>query len=241
MILAVLVAALVYSLLTSGLQLRLPPMANPPLRTLVVEGALTHVSLAAVRQAVQAHMHGGFFSLDVDAVRRAIEALPWVERARVRRAWPDTVHVAITEQVPVARWGADGVLNANGIVFLHDAKDTLTGLPHFNGPPGSGATILDEYTMMRRLLRSTKLDIRTVTMDARGAWNLVFAHGLTLHLGRRDERRRLARFARIVLPALAGRLPEAAYVDMRYPNGFAVGWKAESAAGSQNEDISSHG
>jgi cell division protein FtsQ len=239
-VLAALVAALVYSLLNSGLQVRLPPLANPPLRTLVVEGALTHVSLAAVRQAVRAHLHGGFFNLNVSAVRRAIEALPWVERARVRRAWPDTVHVTITEQVPVARWGTDGVLNADGVVFMHDAH-ALAALPRFKGPPGSGATILHEYTMMRRLLRSTKLDIRTVTMDARGAWNLVFAHGLTLHLGRRDERQRLARFARIVLPALAGRLPAAAYVDMRYPNGFAVGWKAKSAAGSQDEDISSHG
>ncbi len=44
----------------------------------------------------------GLFSVDVGAVRRSVERLPWVRRARVVRTLPSTITVAVDEWVPVA-------------------------------------------------------------------------------------------------------------------------------------------
>ena len=52
-----------------------------------------------------------------------IEALPWVARVSVRRTWPDAVSLYITEQVPVARWNSQQLLNAAGQPFAAIAHE----------------------------------------------------------------------------------------------------------------------
>lgn len=72
---------------------------------------------------------------------------------------------------------------------------------------------------------------------------MVFEGGLTVSLGREDERQRLAQFLR-VYPSLVAdpqHLPER--VDMRYAHGFAVRWrdnedaKAAAAANDSREKV----
>ena len=50
-------------------------------------------------------------------------------------------------------------------------------------------------------------------------------------LGRREIDERLYRFFDVVAPALANDLKRVAYVDLRYTNGFAVGWREAQPAG----------
>ncbi len=67
----------------------------------VVEGA-TQSGAPVVRRA--AALRPGLALLDVDraAVVRRVTSLPWVLRAEVRREWPGTVRIAVTERAPVA-------------------------------------------------------------------------------------------------------------------------------------------
>src|SRR5437763_1338440 len=65
--------------------------------TLEVSGDLTHVTADQVRLAVSARLNTGFYDLDLAAVKAEIEALPWVARARVERAWPAAVRVRVWE------------------------------------------------------------------------------------------------------------------------------------------------
>ncbi len=59
--------------------------------------------------------------VEVEAVARAVENLPWVHTASARRLWPATVEVTVTERRPVAVTSADGeswaVLDASGRVL----------------------------------------------------------------------------------------------------------------------------
>ena len=49
---------------------------------------------------------------------------------------------------------------------------------------------------------------------------------MTVRLGRRDVDERLDRFIRTASQVIAHRLNDIAYVDMRYSNGFAIGWRS---------------
>ncbi len=88
--------------------------------------------------------------LSLGSSARAIERLPWIATARVRRSWPDTVIVTVTERVPVAVIGGMFV-DASGRVLstapgfaplLAVRIDTGASAP---APPGPGGTVAPVY------------------------------------------------------------------------------------------------
>jgi len=66
--------------------------------------------------------------------------------------------------------------------------------------------------------------LRTVEMDDRGALIFSLSGGQEIRLGREAHEARLDRFFAVAAPALETELDRIRYIDLRYPNGFAVGW-----------------
>ena len=85
------------------------------------------------------------------------------------------------------------------------------------------------YLEVQPRLAGGGLRIMRLTLDERGAWELELGDGLQVRLGRQDVHERLERFIRLASPMVAKRVGEISYVDMRYTNGFSVGWNARSA------------
>lgn len=210
-----------------------PRIAGPTLTELVITGKLEHVSPQAVRATVRSALGSGFFTTDVSAVRAAVDALPWVETASVRRGWPHTLYIEINEETPAARWNGAGLMDARGHVFTLSGGQSWTGLPQLSGPDGSAAAVLAEYRTFGALLASKGLAIRKLNVDARGAATLELSDGICVRLGRQLAEVRLERFSTVALQVLAGQITRVAYVDMRYTNGFAVGWSREISAACQ--------
>lgn len=213
-----------------------PLLAGPALTQLVISGQLEHVQPQAVQNAVRAALGSGFFSTQVGKVQRAVAALPWVASASVRRSWPHTLYVDITEEQPLVRWNGDGLMDAQGRVFVHSDDAAWNSLPILNGPQGSEQDVLAEYHSFEALLAGRSLVLRQLTVDARGDASLQLANGLEVRLGRDNAELRLERFISVALPTLTSQLANIAYVDMRYPNGFAVGYcgSAGGAAATAN-------
>ena len=219
---AALVLAVAFGLL---LWLARPLLAGPKLTTLTVGGKLAHVDVSAVRAAVIPNLGSGFFTTHVDRIGNAVDALPWVAEAQVRREWPHTLHVDIVEEVPVARWGADGLMDAQGRVFVHSPDKAYASLPELSGRDDAAADVLAQYNTLSALVTARGIAIVSLSVDARGAATVELDDGIEVRLGREDATERLARFSAVALPALSAKLTAVAYVDMRYTNGFAVGWK----------------
>ena len=70
-----------------------------------------------IRAAVQPRLGKGFFALDLDAVQKAVAALPWVESVEARKRWPDTLELRIYERQPFARWNEKRLISRQGMVF----------------------------------------------------------------------------------------------------------------------------
>src|SRR3546814_2645498 len=58
-----------------------------------------------------------FFAIRLDQAQAAVDKLPWVDQAEVRKHWPDVVEVRIVEHRPFARWGDDQLLSEDGDLF----------------------------------------------------------------------------------------------------------------------------
>ncbi|HEX5339935.1 MAG TPA: cell division protein FtsQ/DivIB [Gammaproteobacteria bacterium] len=226
--LLLLIAALALTLRFSG-----PVFDGPALTTLIVQGELHQVSPLAVRAAVLSVVSGkGFFNVDMRRAQAAAQSLPWVATVTVRRGWPHTLYISLVEEVPVARWNGDSLMDAQGKVFVHGDVSAYAALPALSGPDGGAQDVLADYNSFVALTGPRGLGIAQLTVDARGAASVRLSDGIEVRLGREAAQQRLARFGAVALPALGAQLSSVAYVDMRYTNGFAVGWKTATVSGS---------
>jgi len=135
----------------------------------------------------------------------------------------------------VARWGADGLVNARAEVFTPEQVVSLARLPHLQGPDGYQQRVLDMHGRMQALVRPLQLEVSRLELTARRAWRVQLSNGLTLEVGRRHPLSRVARFVRVYPAILAAGAGEGRLtgVDLRYSNGFAAHWQATETATKQ--------
>jgi len=190
-----------------------------PLRTVQVDGRLEHVTGEEIKTVLARDLRGNFFTLDLAAGRTALQKLPWVRNADLRRRWPDRLEVTIEEHIPIARWGDRGLVDAHGDIF---AAGYSGDIPVFVAPPGTERELAVEYEHFRRILsRINKVPVRVV-VSPRRAWQIRLRDGLTLELGREQIEARLTRFVEAYGRTIGKLARHIDYVDLRYANGFAV-------------------
>lgn len=194
-------------------------------RRILVDAPFQRVSPVEVEQVVRANLRGGFMTADLGRLRRAVESLGWVDRARIQRVWPDGLRIEVVEQIAAARWGDDGLLNTRGELFMTGSRHVPPELPRLDGPSGTEAGVAQRYLAIQGRLVEQGLRVVALRLDARGAWEMDLANGVTVRLGRRQVDERMERFLRVAAPVIAGRAADISYVDMRYSNGFSIGWR----------------
>jgi cell division protein FtsQ len=211
--------------LTIGALAGLTWALDRPLRVISMDGSFQRVSPGQIEKAVAPYAHAGFMSADLDDIQRAVEALPWVDHARVQRRWPNSLHVTVVEQTAAARWGESGLLNTRGELFERAAAHVPAELPRLSGPEGSESQVAQRYMSAQGRMLEAGMRIAALRLDERGAWEMDLDSGVTVRLGRRDVDERIDRFIRTASQVIAHRMNEITYVDMRYSNGFAIGWR----------------
>jgi cell division protein FtsQ len=206
---------------------------NQPIESVAVAGRFQRVTRVDVERAVKAQVRGaGLLSVDLAAVRGAIHRLPWVDAVSVQRAWPRGLDVSLTEQSAAARWGEHDLLNTRGELFNADERHIPPELAQLSGPAGKESVVAQRYLAAEGRLLQAGLRLSALRLDARGAWELDLANGVTVRLGRRQVDERFEKFMNTALKLVTQRGEDIAYVDMRYTNGFAIGWRGNAARGA---------
>ena len=200
-------------------------MLDRPIRSIEISGPFQRVTALQIEEAIAADLEDGFVSADLGDIRERIVALPWIDQATVARRWPSRLRITVTEQVPAAIWGERGLLNVRGELFVNDARHIPAELPRLSGPEARSAEVAKRYLEVRDRLIPVGLDLRRVHVDARGAWDMTLHNGVEVRLGRRDVDARTDLFLDVVADIITGRAAEIEYVDMRYSNGFTIGWQ----------------
>ncbi|MEM1438934.1 MAG: cell division protein FtsQ/DivIB [Pseudomonadota bacterium] len=196
-----------------------------PITGLTIDAEYQRVSSLQLTEAASDAIDGGFLTVRLDRIRESIEALEWVDTVSVRRVWPDQLHIVVFEQKPAARWGEGGLLNTRGELFVESARHQLEELPRLAGPANEVHTVAAQYLALRGPLIEAGLGLSAVTLSERGAWKVVLGNGIEVRLGRQQTDDRVDRFLSVAAPVVARHESRIRYVDMRYSNGFSIGWK----------------
>ncbi|MEJ2141732.1 MAG: FtsQ-type POTRA domain-containing protein [Gammaproteobacteria bacterium] len=220
-----LVAVIIFLWLSNALVQKVQDPSFMPVNKIRIKGEMKYVTEAMLQKSVTGLLGGGFFSTDVEKIQRAVEALPWVERASVRRVWPETLFIQVIEQQPMAKWEPEGFINVHGELFTPEVETKVNILPIWSGPKGSEFILYKKYNDFKQMLAEIGLSINKVNMDKRHAVRLEINNGIELVLGRKEQLLRLQNFIDVYKKILAGKMSNINSVDLRYSNGMSIRWK----------------
>jgi cell division protein FtsQ len=193
---------------------------------------LKHVALGPLQQQLKGYLESersaSFFRLSLDKVRELSEGVSWVRHSRVRRIWPNRLEISVEEHEALALWDDGRIVSTFGELFsanLDEAEED-GALPEFSGPLGSERLVVSRYAELRRLLVPLNVQPVALTLSSRQAWEAQLNDGSKLLMGREqglpiDERVR--RWVSAYPEAKAKLNGRAELIDLRYPNGFALG------------------
>ncbi|MDB6061842.1 MAG: cell division protein FtsQ [Verrucomicrobiaceae bacterium] len=237
----VVAVTLVLGLLAGGWRL-LHFVGSVPVSRVAVTGTLLHVDRNLLVQRVRPLLNGaGFMTVDLQAIRAEVMLLPWVADVSIQRRWPDQLVIAVTEQEAIARWGKDGLLNRRGEVFRPQPLGDVSALPVLFGPDELSADVVARYAELRELLAEQKLALASLGADERGSWSATLQGGTELRLGTGDVLKKMRSFARVYQANLSSQMERIAYIDLRYGNGVAVGWKHSELPAASNNNATNSG
>ena len=178
------------------------------------------LSEADVRAAVGIYKGDYFFGADLERAQARTESLPWVDRAVVRRLWPDRIVVQLVETTPYAIFQQDKAFylvddSGRTIATLTDETSRLPDdLRIFTGVEAAAHArqITQSLQSIPDLWRRTE----SLTRHASGRWDIRLDNQTLLRLPLGDETGAARRFV-----SLMQRLPDDSpysVIDMRLPD-----------------------
>jgi cell division protein FtsQ len=207
------------------------------IRAISVDGDVGRNSVSTIRANAAPRLAGNFMTIDLAAVRRAFESVPWVRRAVVQRVWPNRLRVRLEEHRPVALWGggepgSEKLVNSFGEVFeanVGDVEDDT--LPTLEGPEGSSAHVLAVLGKLGPAFAPLEARVDGLQLSSRGSWQATLDNGAVVEIGRGSDDEVMARTARFVstVRQVTSRYQRPLeYADLRHTDGYAVRLKGVS-------------
>lgn len=206
-----------------------------PVRLVTVDGALKYLSSHCLQDRVITQLDGGILTQDLAGLQTAVEAIPWVRSASLRRRWPDRLELRVVERVALARWGEGALVDADGVIFKPEEGDIPRGLPRLLGTDQDALELVKHLVDWEPRLRALGLEIETLARSARGAWTLRLSAGFSLALGKERVQERISRFIRVYPRLAATGMPS--LIDMRYSNGLAIRWAGAEGNAPRSDGV----
>ncbi|HIA77665.1 MAG TPA: FtsQ-type POTRA domain-containing protein [Gammaproteobacteria bacterium] len=198
-----------------------------------IHGSSAQVDAQTVERTAWLALIGNYFTADLEKIENALVRLPGVYQAAVRRHWPDTLEISITEAGAIALWYATNGSASEGQDYVNLPPDsTITLQPVLRSPTADRHTVIDAFLYLVSSLSPFGLEVKSLSVNEVGDW-VVVLQSVTLQIpveleivvGKGDPVRKVDQFAAVFDSFLQDRLPDIERVDMRYDNGFAVQWR----------------
>ena len=198
-----------------------------------IHGSSAQVDAQTVERTAWLALIGNYFTADLEKIENALVRLPGVYQAAVRRHWPDTLEISITEAGAIALWYATNGSASESQDYVNLPPDsTITLQPVLRSPTADRHTVIDAFLYLVSSLSPFGLEVKSLSVNEVGDW-VVVLQSVTLQIpveleivvGKGDPVRKVDQFAAVFDSFLQDRLLDIERVDMRYDNGFAVQWR----------------
>ena len=167
-----------------------------------------------------------FFLLNMSELKKELEKIEWVDSVSIRRDYPRVVILSIKEHKPLVIWNNKSYINNNGEIFF--VKDVSKNLPRLNSKNNRSQALFKYFSFFSDNLLKNKINDKIVEISENNIRSLsvLLSSGITIRFGSKNINDKMKIFFKSYKKILnTSDLKKIRYIDMRYSNGFSIGWK----------------
>ena len=174
------------------------------IRAITVDGDIARNSVSTIRANAAPQLAGNFLTIDLAAVRRAFESVPWVRQAVVQRVWPNRLRVRLRGASAGRDLGrATAATTSSSTASAKSSRPTsatsrTTTCRRSRAPTAARRTCWRCSAGSRPALAPLGARVDTLALSGRGSWQATLDSGAVVELGRGSDDEVLARAARFV-------------------------------------------
>ena len=167
-----------------------------------------------------------WFNFDIDILKKELEKIEWVNTVGVRRVYPREVKLSIEEHVPLVIWNNKYYMNSYGEIFF--VKNISKKLPRLNSKNDRSETLFKYYSFFSNNLLTNKISDKIIEINENDirSLSILLSSGISVRFGSKNINDKMKIFFKSYKKILnTSDLKKIRYIDMRYSNGFSIGWK----------------
>ena len=197
-----------------------------PIKNISIESKIINVNKEDIFEKSKNYLNSkSFFNFKINILKKEIEKVSWVKSADIKRVYPDEIKIYIKEHVPIAIWNNKSYMNNSGdIFFIHDIKKNL---PMINSNESRNKIMYVYFSLLLKYISDYNFDIEIKKIEENEIRS-ISAHlssGIIVKFGSKDIKSKIHTFLKVYKTLNSSDLKKIGYIDMRYSNGFSIGWK----------------
>lgn len=183
-------------------------------------------SVDDIREVAKKYVRSkSFFNVDINYLQSKIENIDWISSANIRRSYPNEIIIFVTEHIPIAIWNNKDYLNQYGEIFTANKKNNK--FPILISKNNKNKIIFEYLSLFSNDLIRHNINEKVVKIieDDIRSISVILSSGFTIKLGSKNVKEKIDIFFKVYQTLNSSDLSKIRYIDMRYSNGFSVGWK----------------
>lgn len=190
-----------------------------PIKEIVVSGDYNYVEREQIYLVAENYLEGNFFTININLLREGMKKLPWIKDVDIYRQWPNRITMLALQHKPVARYGMQGLVSEDGVLFGAAYEDYL---PYFNGPEEKISLINEKFNAFKEILSEEYIQIHKITLTRKNDWYIETGDGMIIKLNDTKSEENLKIFVSNFQNVLKTMNKRIGLVDLRYRDGFSV-------------------
>ena len=190
----------------------------------VTSSELINVNKDDISKTVKYLYSKSFFDIDLNYLKNKLEKIEWVRKINVRRSYPNEIIIDIEEHTPILIWNNKMYINMYGEKFNVSKIDK--NIPILISDESRINEVFAYFQLFNEKISSRKLDFKITKIMENEIRSLTISlsSGINIQLGSKDVNNKIPLFFEIYKSLNTRDLNKIRYIDMRYSNGFSVGW-----------------
>lgn len=145
----------------------------------------------------------------------------------ISRDWHHGIMVEVVPRKPIANFGSQELLDANGVVFRPANKNDVMNpnLITLHGSASQVDDIMRQMSYINERFFPLGLIVDDLILTPRNTWVIRFHNGLRVVVDSEHTEQKLYQLSVVLKTQFAEQINDMQSVDLRYKNGFSIAWK----------------